>query len=140
MCIWSIFNHNFSHLYISCYYLGLAVYRALQSENESARYLGVSGITIPVIVSDAMLNLKMRSPTNTTSKKYVKTISSWPPMPSPYPSECKLIENDATNVYTKQMTRRAERTSRSQITANQESGMMTYSANFPKMLNLKQSE
>jgi len=91
-------------------------------------------ITIPVVVSDAMLNLKMKSPTNAISNKYVKTRRTWVPVFFPYPRDCKLIENEATNVYRKQMTRRTETTSRSQITPNQESGMMTYSANFPRML------
>jgi len=91
-------------------------------------------ISIPVVVSDAMLNLKMKSPTNTISSKYVKTRRTWVPVFSPYPRACKLIENEATNVYRKQMTRRTERTSRSQITTNQESGMRTCSVNFIRML------
>lgn len=87
-----------------------------------------------------MLNLKMKSPTNTASNKYVQPITTMLLVVSPYPSECKLTANEATNVYTKQMTRRTERTTRSQIAANKESGMMTCSANFPKMLNFKQNE
>ena len=103
-------------------------------------YGEVSNITIPVVFTDAMLNLKTKSPTNTASSKYVKARRTMLPVVSPYPSACKLIENEPTNVYTKQMIRRSERTSRSQITANQESGMMTYSANFPIMLILNQNE
>ena len=106
----------------------------------NACYWEVSYIRIPVVFTDAMLNLKTKSPTNTTSSKYVKPRNSWLIVVSPYPSECKLTANEPTNVYTKQMTRRTERTSRSQITANQESGMITCSANFPKMLNLKHNE
>ena len=80
---------------------------------------------IPVIVSDAMLNLNMKSPTSTISSKYVKTKRTRVPVFSPYPRACKLIENEAINVYTKQTNRRTQSTSRSQITPNQESGMMT---------------
>ena len=96
-------------------------------------------ITIPVIVWDAMLNLNMKSPTSTISIKYVKTRRTWVPVLFPYPRACKLIENEAKNVYTKQTKSITERTSRSQNTPNQESGMMTYSANFPRILNRKQN-